>query len=179
MTADGQLLRSAVGLHDDLVGVGRRRHRLVAPADGGQQMAARLGQPGLVVGVDGQQPLPFFYPVAHLLVMNDPYGVVNRVALLLAPAAKPHAGQPYLAGVNLMTLLLYGCDKRQAAVGGFRVPELVLHLGALAGGSPAALLGQGLFRHKTRKFRFQIVFAAIILLQMAAVGAYWYFVHGR
>ncbi len=85
----------------------------------------------------------------------------------------------YLAGVNLMTLLLYGCDKRQAAVGGFRVPELVLHLGALAGGSPAALLGQGLFRHKTRKFRFQIVFAAIILLQMAAVGAYWYFVHGR
>jgi uncharacterized membrane protein YsdA (DUF1294 family) len=84
----------------------------------------------------------------------------------------------YLVSANAITLLLYGYDKRQAIVGGLRVPELVLHLGALCGGSPAALLGQGLFRHKTRKFRFQAVFAAILLLQIVAVCVYWRFISG-
>lgn len=84
----------------------------------------------------------------------------------------------YLIGVNVMTLLLYGYDKRQAIAGGFRVPELVLHAGALAGGSPAALLGQRLFRHKTRKLGFQAIFATIVLLQAGGLYAYWRFVRG-
>jgi uncharacterized membrane protein YsdA (DUF1294 family) len=83
-----------------------------------------------------------------------------------------------LAGVNAVTLLLYGYDKRQAIVGGTRIPELALHLGALLGGSPAALLGQQLFRHKTRKLSFQMVFAAIALLQIVGFYGYWRFVHG-
>ncbi len=91
----------------------------------------------------------------------------------LAPA---HA---YLVSINALALALYGYDKRQALVGRTRIPELVLHTTALCGGSPGALLGQGLFRHKTRKFRFQVVFAAIVLLQVAAVGVSWYFGHGR
>ena len=57
----------------------------------------------------------------------------------------------YLAAVNLVTLLLYGYDKRAAAYGGPRVPERVLHAAAIAGGTPAAYLGQRLFRHKTIK----------------------------
>lgn len=85
----------------------------------------------------------------------------------------------YLASTNVMTLLLYGCDKRQAIVGGFRIPELGLHVAALFGGSPGALLGQRLFRHKTRKLRFQAVFAATVLLQVAAGYGYWRFVYGR
>jgi len=85
----------------------------------------------------------------------------------------------YLVGVNVMTLLLYGYDKRQAIVGGFRVPELVLHLGALFGGSPAALLGQRLLRHKTRKLGFQAVFATIVLLQGAGLCGYWLCLRGR
>ena len=85
----------------------------------------------------------------------------------------------YLVGINAITLMLYGYDKRQAIVGRTRIPEFVLHTAALCGGSPGALLGQGLFRHKTRKFRFQVVFVAIVLLQIAAVCGYWYFVHGR
>jgi uncharacterized membrane protein YsdA (DUF1294 family) len=84
----------------------------------------------------------------------------------------------YLASINALVLMLYGYDKRQAVVGRTRIPELVLHTAALCGGSPGALLGQGLFRHKTRKFRFQAVFVAIVLLQVAAVFGYWYFVHG-
>ena len=85
----------------------------------------------------------------------------------------------WLVSINALALLLYGYDKRQAVVGHSRIPELVLHTAALCGGSPGALLGQGLFRHKTRKFRFQAVFVLIILLQIAALGGYWYFVHGK
>jgi uncharacterized membrane protein YsdA (DUF1294 family) len=84
----------------------------------------------------------------------------------------------YLAAVNATTLALYGYDKRQAVVGRPRIPELVLHVAALGGGSPGALLGQGLFRHKTRKIRFQAVFVVIILLQIAAAYGYWRFVRG-
>lgn len=85
----------------------------------------------------------------------------------------------YLVSINALALMLYGCDKRQAVVGRTRIPELVLHAAALCGGSPGALLGQGIFRHKTRKFRFQAVFVAIIVLQIAVLCGYWYFVHGK
>jgi uncharacterized membrane protein YsdA (DUF1294 family) len=84
----------------------------------------------------------------------------------------------WLIGMNAITLLLYGYDKRQAVVGGTRVPELVLHAAALLGGSPGALLSQQLFRHKTRKLGFQTVFAAIVLLQVVGFYGYWRFVHG-
>ena len=90
----------------------------------------------------------------------------------LAPAVA------YLVSINTIALVLYGYDKRQAVVGRMRIPELVLHAAALLGGSPGALLGHGLFRHKTRKFRFQVVFVGIVLLQIAALCGYWYFVHG-
>ena len=85
----------------------------------------------------------------------------------------------WLVSINALALVLYGYDKRQAVVGRTRIPELVLHTAALCGGSPGALLGQGLFGHKTRKFSFQAVFVAVVLLQIAAVFTYWYFVHGE
>lgn len=82
----------------------------------------------------------------------------------------------YLIGINAAAVLLYGYDKRQATVGGGRVPEVILHLAALAAGSPGALLAQILFRHKTRKFKFRLVFVGIIALQCLAAFGYWYFV---
>ncbi|MBN1361729.1 MAG: DUF1294 domain-containing protein [Sedimentisphaerales bacterium] len=78
----------------------------------------------------------------------------------------------YLIGINAATVVLYAYDKRQAIAVRGRVPEFVLHLAALAGGSPAALLAQGLFRHKTKKLRFRIVFVGIVLLQLAFVYCY-------
>ena len=84
----------------------------------------------------------------------------------------------YLGGVNLATVVFYGYDKRQAGAGGLRVPEVVLHAAALLGGSPGALAGQMLFRHKTRKRRFKTVFAVIVVVQIAAAYAYWRFSRG-
>jgi uncharacterized membrane protein YsdA (DUF1294 family) len=82
-----------------------------------------------------------------------------------------------LISLNMVTLALYGYDKRQAIVRGARIPEAALHVAALLGGSPGALLGQELFRHKTRKRSFRIVFVAIVLLQIAIIYGYWRFSH--
>jgi uncharacterized membrane protein YsdA (DUF1294 family) len=84
----------------------------------------------------------------------------------------------WLISINLVTLLLYGHDKRQAVVGRTRVPEVALHIAALLGGSPAALLSQRLFLHKTRKLRFQLVCVAIVLLQIAGIYLYWRYLRG-
>lgn len=84
----------------------------------------------------------------------------------------------WLISINAVTVLLYGHDKRQAVVGRTRVPELALHLAALLGGSPAALLGQRLFLHKTRKLRFQVVFIVIVLVQAVAIYLYWRYLRG-
>ena len=84
-----------------------------------------------------------------------------------------------LAGVNLATILLYGYDKAVAGGTKLRVPEKVLHLLALLGGSPGALLGRSMFRHKTSKPSFRAVFWLIVVLQLGAAGAatWWWASH--
>jgi uncharacterized membrane protein YsdA (DUF1294 family) len=66
--------------------------------------------------------------------------------------------------VSLVAFLLYWSDKRKARADAWRTPENVLHAVELAGGWPGALLAQQLFRHKTRKVSFQVVFWFIVLL---------------
>lgn len=66
--------------------------------------------------------------------------------------------------VSVVAFLLYWSDKRKARADTWRTPENVLHAVELAGGWPGALLAQQLFRHKTRKVSFQIVFWFIVLL---------------
>jgi len=78
-----------------------------------------------------------------------------------------------LVSMNVVALLLYGFDKRQAIVGGTRIPEVALHIVALLGGSPGALAGQELFRHKTRKRAFRLVLLAIFLFQAGLLYGYW------
>ena len=83
-----------------------------------------------------------------------------------------------LAGVNLATIVLYGYDKAVSGGTWRRVPENVLHLLALLGGSPAALLSQALFRHKTIKPSFRRLYWLIVLLhQYLAVDSlqHWKF----
>ncbi|HSW00359.1 MAG TPA: DUF1294 domain-containing protein [Sedimentisphaerales bacterium] len=83
-----------------------------------------------------------------------------------------------LVSLNAIALTLYGFDKRQAIAGGVRIPEIVLHLVALFGGSPGALVGQQLFRHKTCKRSFRLVTAAILLLQAGVIYGYWRWTRG-
>ncbi|MFJ2983102.1 MULTISPECIES: DUF1294 domain-containing protein [unclassified Pseudomonas] len=66
--------------------------------------------------------------------------------------------------MSLLTALLYWHDKRQARAQAWRTPEKLLHAGELVGGWPGALVAQQLFRHKTRKLSYQLVFWGIVLL---------------
>ena len=77
-----------------------------------------------------------------------------------------------LTGINAATFLLYGYDKAIAGGTRLRVPEAVLQGLAFLGGSPAALLGQQVFRHKTSKVSFQRRFWLILLLQALLIGAW-------
>jgi len=83
----------------------------------------------------------------------------------------------YLTGVSVIALLLYGYAKFQSKRGGFRIPELILHAVALAGGTPGALLGQQVFRHKTTKRSFRVWFSLIALLQLLGIGLYLLYTH--
>jgi uncharacterized membrane protein YsdA (DUF1294 family) len=99
--------------------------------------------------------------------------VAGAVALAIYFSVHPLIGA--VAGVNLATLALYGYDKAIAGGTRTRVPEKVLHLLALAGGSPGALIAQTLFRHKTVKASFQRTYWLIVLFQLTAIGAaLWY-----
>lgn len=66
--------------------------------------------------------------------------------------------------VSTLAFLLYWSDKRKAQTNRWRTPENVLHAVELAGGWPGALIAQQVFRHKTRKVSYQVLFWAIVLL---------------
>lgn len=67
-------------------------------------------------------------------------------------------------GMSLLSFCLYWRDKRQARSGGWRTPENILHGSELFGGWPGALVAQQVFRHKTRKLSYQLVFWLIVLM---------------
>lgn len=78
---------------------------------------------------------------------------------------------PLYAIASLLTLAVFGVDKRRARAGARRVPERTLHLLELCGGWPGALLGMQLFRHKRRKARYFLVTALIAAAHLVALGA--------
>ena len=75
----------------------------------------------------------------------------------------------YLLAVNVVIIIAYGYDKQIAASSRMRVPEKILHLLALVGGSPGAFGAQQVFRHKTRKPSFQLTFWVIVAVQAVAI----------
>lgn len=74
----------------------------------------------------------------------------------------------YLIAVNVLAFALMGLDKSKARRGAWRIPEKVLFLAALLGGSLGALLGMFAFRHKTKHLRFVLGLPVILLLQLTA-----------
>jgi uncharacterized membrane protein YsdA (DUF1294 family) len=76
-----------------------------------------------------------------------------------------------LVAMSLITLSVYAWDKRKAKTRGWRVPEKRLHLLALLGGWPGALVGRRLLRHKSVKTKFRVIFWLTVLGHVAiAVG---------
>lgn len=71
-----------------------------------------------------------------------------------------------ILGANIAVFFLMWKDKNAAINRGWRVPENVLLLFTLLGGTPAMLLARKLFRHKTVKGSFVLRLYLIIALQI-------------
>lgn len=70
--------------------------------------------------------------------------------------------------VSSATFAAYALDKAAAEKGDWRTSESTLHLLALVGGWPGALIAQSRLRHKTRKQPFRAVFWSTVVLNCAA-----------
>lgn len=75
----------------------------------------------------------------------------------------------YLIVINLITIFVFSFDKSRSKTDGKRISEKTLLLLAFIGGSPAALYAMNTFRHKTKKYSFQLPLYLIILLQIALI----------
>lgn len=75
-------------------------------------------------------------------------------------------------GSSLVAFLAYALDKSAAVSGRWRTPEQTLHLLALAGGWPGALVAQQLLRHKTSKQSFISIFWLTVFVNVAAFVAW-------
>ncbi|KQO99916.1 hypothetical protein ASF30_06130 [Leifsonia sp. Leaf264] len=80
---------------------------------------------------------------------------------------------PLVVGVvyvvaSALEFVLYGVDKRAAVAGARRIPEATLHLVALLGGWPGAVVAQSVFRHKTRKASFRLRFWVTVMVNIVA-----------
>ena len=83
----------------------------------------------------------------------------------------------YLAGINVITFILYGIDKYKAKKNKWRIPEKTLILFAVFGGSVGALLGIKIFHHKTlhKKFKYGVPAIFILQIAIAATCIYYFF----
>lgn len=80
---------------------------------------------------------------------------------------------PLLMGymvISIITFFFYAKDKAAARAGRRRTPERTLHLLALVGGWPGAVLAQQWLRHKTKKRRFRLIFWLTVFLNISLVG---------
>lgn len=61
---------------------------------------------------------------------------------------------------------LMGYDKQQAKVNGWRIPEKVLLGLGIVGGAIGGLIGMRVFRHKTKKTYFWVIFGIAALVHI-------------
>lgn len=75
--------------------------------------------------------------------------------------------------INIVSFIIVANDKRQSMRGGNpdRTPEGFIFFLAAAGGSGGVYLAMQLFRHKTRKWYFQLGIPLLILQNFATVYA--------
>ncbi|CAA6823552.1 MAG: Cold-shock DNA-binding domain-containing protein [uncultured Sulfurovum sp.] len=102
----------------------------------------------------------------------SPYLIFGLLSFVILTLVLLYASQyvqllvAYLIAINISTFLLYGYDKFISGTEKLRVPELNLQTLALLGGSPSALIVQKLFRHKTLKGSFQVIYWLIVMGQV-------------
>lgn len=72
----------------------------------------------------------------------------------------------YLLLINIFQFFLMGYDKLQAIKNKNRISEKKLIIFSLIGGSLGSLLGMYIFRHKTKKLKFRILYPLFLILHI-------------
>lgn len=108
---------------------------------------------------------------------SAPWGAASVLAiplLLVVIAAGFLFGHPprwvlwLYPAVSALTFMVYAFDKSAARQGEWRTAESTLHMLALVGGWPGALLAQQMLRHKSSKAEFRAVFWGTVVLNVLA-----------
>ena len=76
----------------------------------------------------------------------------------------------YLLDINTVTFIIYGIDKYKAKKAKWRIPEAILLLLAVFGGSIGAWMGMKVWHHKTMHKKFKYGIPAILLIQIALMA---------
>lgn len=77
----------------------------------------------------------------------------------------------YYIILSMMTFFIYRIDKISAKDGRSRTPENTLHILALFGGWPGALIAQQKLRHKTQKISFLVIYWITVIIN--CTGLIW------
>ena len=72
----------------------------------------------------------------------------------------------YLLIINAAAFILMLADKIKSKKNAWRIPEKILFLAAILGGSIGSLLGMFLLRHKTKHFSFLLGMPLILAVQV-------------
>ena len=106
-----------------------------------------------------------------LVILSIVPFVAAAVLALLINALLPSLGLvwSWIIGVTVASFFTYGYDKSIAGRNITRVPEIVLHLLTLAGGTLGSFAGIRVFHHKTQKRSFQLIFWIIVALQVVVI----------
>jgi uncharacterized membrane protein YsdA (DUF1294 family) len=93
-------------------------------------------------------------------------GVLGGLAVRgLVPAAVP----VFYAAASVATAIAYHLDKSAAERHAWRTSERTLHVMAVMGGWPGALVAREVFRHKSRKLSFRFLFWTAVALNCGAL----------
>jgi len=114
------------------------------------------------VGARHESPAP--WGTAALFAIPGFAVLFVAVAILWKPP--PVLAAAYLAA-SLVAFIAYALDKSAARRGAWRTSEGTLHLLAVVGGWPGALLAQQVLRHKSTKAEFRAVFWGTVILNVA------------
>lgn len=156
---------------------GQRVSFEVAPGREGRKRAVRVEPAAKAPRRKAGQPTR---PTRHAPRQPPAWSTASRLALaafvfmLIAGYALGHPPRWLLALyplASLVTFIVYAVDKSAAQAGAWRVSERTLHLLALVGGWPGALVAHQVLRHKSAKAAFLAVFWVTVVLN--AVGFAW------
>ena len=79
----------------------------------------------------------------------------------------------FIAILNVITFLIYAIDKWKAKKNRWRIPESILLLLAVLGGSIGAWMGMKIWHHKTMHKKFKYGIHLIMILQIGMLLYLW------